>query len=263
MRNTVVALMSAALMVGCGGSTIEPAGSGGAAGASGAGGGTGGAAASGGAAGYGGHGATGGSGAMGGSAGTGGMSCHDFEDESAPPQGVTIRLVNKRPTPIYLGDPQANCGPVPPYTLNGPTGPVRMFAGGCGNTCEALQQHPDYCAGACMIPPVVVINPGGYYDAGWAGMTFVSTNMPTACYYDKQYAPPTCDRRLVAPAGSYDALARAWTELVCLDVGICSCEPGPTGSCEIPYYANPSGTQIETQAAFEMPSASLVTLTFE
>jgi hypothetical protein len=260
MRNTVVCLLSAAMAIGCGGSTIDPAGTGGAGAASG---GSGGAAASGGTSGFGG---AGGAGALGGSgavAGSGGSACSDFHDETSPSQGITIRLINNRPTPIFFGDPYAGCGPVPHYALSGPNGPVQLYAGGCGNTCQALQEHPDYCAGACMIPPVLQIMPGGYYDAGWTGMAFESANMPLSCYFDQSFAPASCDRRIVAPGGNYVVTAQAFPELICDALGMCSCEPDPSGACEIPYGANPSGTPIEGKASFEMPSATMVQISFE
>jgi hypothetical protein len=265
MRNTIVCLLTASMAMGCGGSTLDPAGSGASAGTgasggdSGAGGGSG-AGGSGGAAASAGTGGFGGEGAMG---GTGGAQCSDFADETPPPEGVTIRLVNKRATPIYLGDSFAGCGPLQHYSLDGPMGSVQLRAGGCGNTCAALQEHPDYCAGACMIPPVVAIHPGGSFYASWAGTTFEAANMPASCYFDPGFAPTTCDRQIVAPIGWYVASARAWTQLSCDDYGFCSCEPDPSGSCEIPFGANPSGMPIDGKATFEMPSASLVQITFE
>ncbi len=253
-----VVFVSAALSVACGGTSIESdatGGAGGVAGASGNGGG--------GSSGMGGGAGVGGAAGIGGGAGSGGSSCDDFLDETPTTKGVTLRLVNKRTTPIYLGDVNNSCGPLPNYALQGPNGPVPQFASGCGNTCQMLQDHPMYCAGACMIPPVIRIEPGGSFDAAWSGMTFEAVDMPKICYFDQGFAPETCDRSIVAPPGLYGATTQAWTDIVCNDVAMCSCTPGPTGSCEIPYGANPSGTPLDAKASFEMPSTSLVLLTFE
>lgn len=206
---------------------------------------------------------TGGSGAFAGAGGggAGGASCTDFADQSAPGP-VTIRIVNQLPKPIYLGGGNT-CSPEPVYDLQGPSGPVPMFAGGCGNTCEALQQHGDWCADACLIPPVIVIAPGGSYDTSWTGNTYETLSMPLACYFEPQYAPPTCGRRLEAPAGTYGAFVTAADSISCNDVAICSCTPSAQGSCEIPYGASLSGSTLSTKTSFAMPGASLVVLTFQ
>jgi hypothetical protein len=182
-------------------------------------------------------------------------------DQIPPPQVFTLRLVNGRPEAIYLGGGN-DCGPNDLVQLHGPNGPIRFRAGGCGHTCEALQQHGDWCADACMIPPVIVIEPGGHYDTSWNGTTFEAFEMPESCYFEPEFAPATCDRQLIAPAGDYTATAEAFSALACTDVGICPCQAGPSGSCEIPYGATPAGDPIATKTTFLFPSESLVEITF-
>jgi len=138
-----------------------------------------------------------------------------------------------------------------------------MNAGGCGNSCQALQQHGDWCMDACLIPPVVVIDPGGSYDTTWSGTTFESQNMPKECYFEPQLVPTTCDRRVIAQSGAYGAVVTAATALICNDVALCDCTPSAQGSCEIPYGAELSGTTLAAKTSFEMPGASLVVLTFQ
>jgi len=204
----------------------------------------------------------GGSGGNGGSSGSGGgVSCDDFADQSPPPEGVTIRLVNARNTPIYLGGDN-NCAPIEWFELEGPEGPIVQRASGCGHTCQGLQQYDNLCPEACMVPPVVVIAPGGHYDTSWAGTTFEQAPMPISCYFNPEYAPTSCDRQLVAPAGSYVASAEAFTDVACTDLGICPCNPGPAGSCEIAYGSAPAGETIAAKVSFEHASTSVVEVTF-
>jgi hypothetical protein len=87
--------------------------------------------------------------------------------------------------------------------------------------------------------------------------------MPLGCYFDQSFAPATCDQQIIAPAGPYVASARAGTDLVCLDVGVCSCTPDASGSCEIPYGGSIAGELIDAKATFDFPTASLVTVTFQ
>jgi hypothetical protein len=246
--------------VGCGGSsTSDPNATGGGSGSGGSGAtaGVGGAGGSGGGVAGSGGGGTAGAGATGGAA-----NCDAYLDEIPPPQAWTIRLQNARPHPIFLGN-ENNCGPAQLYELHGPDGPVQFYAGGCGHTCQALQQHGDYCLEACMIPPVIVIDPGGYHDAYWMGTDYETLSMPTSCYFEPQYSPPTCDRVVGAAAGSYVATSAASSELSCFDVGICACTPGPTGSCEIPYGAQIGEANVLGMTQFEFPADGLVVVTFQ
>ncbi len=237
----------AALAVGCGGSSTSDGNTGG----------------NGAAAGTGGSGASAGTGGSGATAGSGGsVSCDDFQDESSAGT-VTLRLTNARPTAIYLGGGNG-CGPAQLYTLEGPAGPVAMYANGCGNTCEMLQHQGDYCAGggACQMPSVVMIAPGGHYDATWTALDFVTENMPLSCYFEPQYAPPTCSRRIAAEAGTYTVSSTAMTELDCLDVGICPCIPDASGSCEIPYSGTPTGTAVVAASSFVLKGTQTVEVEF-
>jgi hypothetical protein len=252
-----LAIACATLAVGCGGSSTSDGNTGG----SGATAGTGGSGAS---AGTGGSGASAGTGGSGASAGSGGgVSCDDFKDESSAGT-VTFRLTNARPTPIYLGGGNG-CGPAELYGLEGPAGLVQKYANGCGNTCEMLQHQGDYCAGggACQIPSVVMIAPGGHYDTTWAALDYVTQNMPLSCYFEPQYAPPTCSQRVAAQAGTYTVSSTAMTDLDCLDVGICPCIPDASGSCEIPYSGTPSGTSVDAATKFELTGTQMVEVTFQ
>jgi len=239
---TLFALVLAALPLACGGNTSQDSTS------------------TGGSAGTPSVGGAGGSGAVAGSGGSAGSSCAGYEDLT-PPNGVTVRYVNALSVPIYVGGGNT-CDPSPLYQLFGPEGPVPYGASGCGHTCQALQQHGDWCTDACMIPPVVMIAPGGSYDDTWSGTTFRQREMPASCYFEPQYAPPTCSQRIVAPAGSYGVSIVAGKTLTCYDVGLCNCTPDAKGSCQIPYGATVEDPSLATKASFEMPGTNLVTLTF-
>jgi len=245
-RLLIAAFLSAATFA-CGGSTLQDSSTDGSAGSGGS---TGGSA-----------GAGGSTGGAAGSGGTGGAACDGYEDQT-PPGSVTLRYQNKTSGPIYLGGGNT-CDPTPLFELNGPEGPVQLIAGGCGHTCEALQTHGNYCAGACMMPPVIFIAPGGHYEEKWSGSVFVSEAMPKECHFEPEFAPPTCDRRVIAPKGSYAAMVQAGVTLTCYDSSTCSCTPDASGSCQIPYGGTPDGTKVAAKASFEMPGASLVTITFQ
>ncbi len=241
-----VALLS--LSTGCGGSsTKDSPGTGAVGGAAGSGG-------------SGGSSGSGGSGAYGASGGSGGDTCADYADE-APQTGVTFMLRNKRTTPIYLGG-ESNCGPAQLFTVDGESGSVQLQAGGCGNTCEALQQHGDFCTGACLLPPVIRIDPGGSYATNWDGTSYESRNMPTSCYVDLNTAASSCDQRIIVADGSYTATVGAATDIVCNDVGICDCSSDENGSCEIQSAAL-DGIPIEAKATLSWPSASVIDVVFE
>jgi hypothetical protein len=245
-------LVSASLAAACGGSTSQDSstgGSGGGGAVAGGGMGGGGAVAGGG---------TGGGGAVAGGGSGGTPSCESFADET-PPGAITVRLKNTKPYPIYVGG-GTDCGGKPLFTLSDAGGPVQMFAGGCGNTCEKLQKHGDWCPDACMIPPVVMIQPGGHYDDVWSGTTFEELKMPKSCYFEPEFAGASCSRRIVAPAGAYAALAVGGTAVTCLDVGICSCKPDANGACEIMYGGDVSGDPVPGKVAFQLPGASLVVI---
>lgn len=246
-RLLIAALVSTVTLA-CGGSTSQDSSTGGSAGSGGS---TGGTAGTGG--------ATGGTAGI--SGGTGGASCDGYEDET-PPGSVTLRYQNATGAPIYLGGGNT-CDPTPLFDLDGPDGPVQLMASGCGHTCEALQSHGNYCAGACMMPPVIMIAPGGHYDETWLGTVYELETMPEKCYFEPDFAPTSCDRRVIAPKGSYAAVVQAGSTLSCYDSSTCSCTPDASGSCQIPYGGTPDGKQLAAKASFEMPGASLVTITFQ
>ena len=108
-----------------------------------------------------------------------------------------------------------------------------------------------------------MIMPGGHFDTGWAAFDYPLRNMPNACYYEPQYAPPTCSQRVTAAPGTYAVSVTAMTELVCLDVGICPCVPDATGSCELPYGGTPSGDELSASVKFDFVGTQLVEVTFQ
>jgi hypothetical protein len=251
-------LLLALGLVGCGGeSTRDPAATGGssAGGSSGSGG-----VSTGGSGGN----LSGGTGgiATGGTAGTGGVSCSEFLDETPPPNLLTIRVTNAKTVPIYMGS-DINCGPYQLYEIVGPNGQLELHPGGCGFTCQGLQQHGDECPDACMVPPLIYIAPGGSYDQYWNLVAFEQAFMPTECYFEPEFAYDSCMQQIVPPAGEYTAIVQASTEFTCLDIGTCSCTPDASGSCEIPYGGQPTGEILSANAAFQHPSAGMVEITIQ
>ncbi|MCC6216747.1 MAG: hypothetical protein IT376_17945 [Polyangiaceae bacterium] len=238
-----------ALPLACGGSTTDPGlgGTGGSAGASGAGGSSG----------------TGGASGAGGSSGTGGVDCGAYADET-PPTTATVRLVNARSAPIYLGGGDG-CGEPMLYELRGPEpgGELRRLqVSGCGFTCEDLQEHSGGCPAACLIPPVTKIAPGGHRDLVWSMTTAASAAMPAACYAEPGMGGASCDRWVIPPSGTYLASATAGSALVCNDVGLCDCDADPDGSCQLWGDGQPDGEPLTASASFAFPSETTIVLTF-
>jgi hypothetical protein len=182
----------------------------------------------------------------------------DFLDDPLPINPVTIRIKNAKNVPIYLGGDTGSCGPTEMYGIADPSGPLALHAGGCGYTCEALQQHDDVCPDSCFLPPTIYIAPGGTYEETWSGTSFPTAQMPSECYFNPEYAYDSCYQRTAVPTGAYVATAVASDQLTCLDVGICSCEPDAKGSCQIPYGGSPSGQMLEGKVSFTMPATGVV-----
>lgn len=253
-------LFLALVLVGCGGSsTSDPAGN------TGGGSGSGGNGAIGGTSGSGATGGTAGTGAVSGSGGTGALtgSCTDYLDDPLPLNPITIRIKNEKSVPIYLGGDNGTCGPTELYEIAGPNGPVTLHAGGCGFTCQGLQQHGDECPDSCFLPPTIYIAPGGSYDQTWDTGTYPTAAMPTECYFEPQFAYDSCYQRKTAPPGDYVVAVDAGTQVTCLDIGICSCEPDATGSCQIPYGATPSGETVAAKTSFSMPALDVIEITVQ
>lgn len=251
----IVALSSFA----CGGSTDADTNStGGAAGSGGGGTGGGGA---GGTSGSGGDGGGGmGGGGMGGVAGAGGSACGDFLDQSGTP--VSVKITNKTSAPVFMGGSNG-CGPIEVFSITDASGKtVAQMAGGCGHTCEALREHGNYCSGACMVPPLVRINPGGSYLAQWAGTVFEPAPMPSECYKDQNGVMDSCYRELAAPAGGYGFAASAATQATC-NGGSCDCPPDASGSCQITGGGTLGGSTLSASAKLSLPGSGSIELLFQ
>lgn len=250
LHQLALALALGSFLVACGGSTdADGTSTGGAAGSGGAGGSVGGA------------GGAGGSGGSGGGAGGGaGTACDDFLDQAG--KAVTVRIRNATSGPLYMGG-GSDCGPNEVYAVtDGGGGPVKLFAGGCGHTCEALQQHGNYCTGACMMPPLIRIEPGGHYDRKWSGTIFQQQHMPTDCYVDLNTAMDSCEQQVTAPAGSYTFSTSAATSATC-NGGSCDCTPDAAGACEIPSGGQLGGGTLSAKAVLGYPADPLVELSLQ
>jgi len=170
-----------------------------------------------------------------------------------------VRIENQTGAPVFMGG-SSDCGPIEVFSVTDSKGaPVKLFAGGCGHTCEALQQHGNYCTGACMMPPLIRIEAGGHYDRKWSGTVFSQKAMPTECYVDLNTAMDSCEQRLAAPAGGYAFAASVATAATC-NGQPCACPPGSSGACEIPSGGQLGGTTLSAAAKISFPAESLVVL---
>lgn len=171
----------------------------------------------------------GGSGAQtepGGSGSTAGQACEDFA--AAPGEPVMIQVRNDRAEPIFVDG--VGCGPGISISQTG--APVRWRFPDCN-----LASCDDVLAGECAIScadcasGILRLIPGGVYDVFWDGAVFEDVEVPLECA--AMQCEPACHRALAAPSGSYEVLARVFTECPLEDPTSCECPGGDQDGCFI------------------------------
>lgn len=198
---------------------------------------------------------------------SGGPTCEDFLSPPDTAEPVEVRLVNGTSANLFLGDPIESCVATHFFTLSDDGGdpPAQLdpYLDHCEFTCEMLQTGGCACTGECVQPTLVKIEPGGEYTVSWPGLVYDAAAMPADCYDEGCGPAASCSLPRAAP----DALAQATaaTALDCTDDGLCDCEAGPSGSCELDSNASVVGLGGETRVAatvFQGGDVELV-LTFE
>jgi hypothetical protein len=190
----------------------------------------------------------------------GSASCNEYLDE-AQVQEVTITIRNNGSDIIYLGG--EGCSSEILLSLAGADGELPWRSGGCGFSCEDLQQHSGVCAADCAMPPVVRVDPGGSYELSWTGRHLQQQSMPDGCFDEPQYAGEgSCQSHVVAAAGDYTLSAYAWLQTGCVDT-TCDCQPDANGSCRMEGFASTDGPGIQADGVVSYPSATSMELVFE
>lgn len=189
----------------------------------------------------------GGSGGASTTSASGGGVCSMFDDEESV-HPVTVRFRNDSPKPIYLPVECTKIG----YTIKpagGSDGMLYTYDYGCFGTCESLQESAPGTCGACPTMSYRLA-PGATRDVVWEGTGLSKPlQMPAACW-----APPkigdTCNRILVAAAGTYVATAVAYDacedNCSCDAAGVCSARAsGAQALSDAPTFVYPSASQVE------------------
>jgi hypothetical protein len=115
----------------------------------------------------------------GGAGGTGSV-CDAFNDAQGTFMSVTI--INKTSTVIYLGQEQANCSEAPLFQVMDAMGAPLAFPGGCQSTCQQLLRNgPIGCPAICAFPGSTAIQPGQAMYTTWNGLYQVEREPPRQC----------------------------------------------------------------------------------
>jgi hypothetical protein len=177
-------------------------------------------------------------------------TCDGYLDDP-PESSVSLRFSNSGVTPIYLGM-TVGCTGLLPFDIR-PAGQTDLTLQhhGCAS-CGDLQESTPMCDTACMVAPVVRIEPGGDYSFEWDGRHYVSEMMPDSCYADDAQA--VCTRQAVVADGSYEVTGHAYN-LCSTDPGTgeCTCTPSADGSCRVDGAAMVEGTVRDVTLTLDYP----------
>lgn len=209
-----------------------------------------------------------GTGSVNSSSSTGGDDgmCGGFEDTMTG-SVVTLTVVNGTDASVFITAEPCDFAPFP-RVFDESMNEIRYKStiDGCGFTCAMLQESMSVCTGeACAEPPIVEIMANGSYTLGaWGGTMLDTTDMPLACYFDPASSSPQCDRRLEAPAGTYQI---GLTVYDTMDCGGTVCEPCGNVDELFCEYTDPSYTLVGSGRAvfttLDHPNEGLVTLTLQ
>ncbi len=193
----------------------------------------------------------------------GGGECSDYLPGTPTWTKTTVRLVNNTAGTLYLGS-LGGCA-LDAFTLKDPKGnPLKWQLAPCEQTCVAQQNGSCQCAADCALPPVFLIPPGGAHETVWKGSIFATTKMPAACFKDPTCAAAGCLFEQAAPDGVLEVQGTLWDSITgCTMMGVCTCDPGTAGSCQIPAPVMVGGMQRTATAKLSYPGANLVEILFQ
>lgn len=199
-------------------------------------------------------------------AGTGGgqTQCEGFEDTTQTTD-VAVTIRNDTDAPIFLGSLDCEVD-IDLRLYDADDQRVSYRPGACHFTCAELQQTDAVCAAGCAAPLILMIAPGGTHRMAWDGTVHEPTEMPAACYFGPEFAGPSCDVRIGAPAGGYAFEVIGYDDSWCpLDQpGACECTPDANGTCMVEQYGDLlAGSGVPARASLEFPNNSSVEIVFE
>lgn len=191
-----------------------------------------------------------------------GPSCQDFTPPPPTKTPVTVRLVNKKTTNVFLGQTSPTCAVDLGFTLeDGAMKQLKPSRDVCEFTCEELQEGSCACPAGCAAPIVTLLAPNGHYDIGWPGTVFDSAQMPASCFMDPSCAQSACLIEKTPPAGPLTMKASAFSmPLGCADPNQCSCTPSPSGNCTVFNATTVGGAEVKAEVKWN--GEGLVEITF-
>jgi hypothetical protein len=181
-------------------------------------------------------------------------ACSTFDPPQPMSTPVSVRLVNKSGSPMYLGQTTAGCASAFGFTLaDASTSPLKPSRGDCEYTCGELQQMSCVCADGCGAPVVTLVAPDAYYEVPWTGTVFTTEDMPAKCFKDASCAASdtSCLVEESAPAGTLTMKASAYSQALGCNPNPCMpCMPGALGTCTVLGAMTVGGTELKGTAAW-------------
>ena len=159
-----------------------------------------------------------------GGAGGSGSVCDGFND--AQGTYISVEIINKTSTVIYLGQQELNCGVSPLFGVSDAAGAALSPPSGCQGTCQTLRDHgPIGCPAICAFPSSTAIQPGQSLYTTWSGLYQVERELPRQCV-DADYGN-VCQQTVQVRPGQFTFSAIAGRSIDCsLSSG------GPCQACQ-------------------------------
>ena len=191
----------------------------------------------------------------GGGAAGGASECTKYDDEA--PNAISVTILNKTDTPIYLGQELMTCGSAPLFQVADARGGALPSVGDCRASCVGVRtQAQGGCTDICLYPTSITLLPGELRLGSWTGLYSVPGELPAECLsFQSDGATVSCDQAKRIQPGTYTFSARAGTALDCGPsnaTGSCApCVPDDLGGCSAPGSLI-SGKILTTQATVEL-----------
>lgn len=147
-----------------------------------------------------------------GGAGGSGSVCDAFND--AQGTYISVEIINKTSTVIYLGQQEVNCGVSPLFGVTDAAGAALSPPNGCQGTCQTLRDHgPIGCPAICAFPSSTAIQPGQFLSTTWSGLYQVARELPRQCV-DADYGN-VCQQTVQVRPGQFTFSAIAGRSIDC------------------------------------------------
>ena len=138
---------------------------------------------------------------------------------------VEVRIVNRRPEPIYL---TGACGRSAGFELEGTLG-GRVVRSSADErlACSGWTGQARPCLGCSSLCQPRRIEPGGVFVGQWNGIVAAEVDLPAHCSITEE--PVSCLAPTALGPGRFEVRAQAGASEDC--EGPCECEPDALGSC--------------------------------